>query len=186
MGDLLTQLPLGAILGLGEGDARLDAAIVAGLVALVTLFLRAGGLLLTGQSARQRDLFSEAYESAMAWNEMLYRLRRRARTDEADRELVDRFHELQEKIDYYEGWTASEGRFIGKSYCRLVREIKRETQRLIQEAWETPGRLPGEPAPPDEVRPDLNEARGRFLRDVRNQLSLIFLPRLCVMLGNLK
>lgn len=187
--DLMThfvvQLPLGAFLGLGEGDAKLDAAIATGLFAVATLLLRAGGLFLTGQLERQRDLFSEAYESAMAWNEMLYRLRRRARAEEANRELVNRFHQLQEKIDYYEGWTATEGRFIGKSYCRLVRAIKRETEGLIQAAWETPGRLPGEPAPADEVRPDLGPARDRFLRDVRNQLSLLFLPRLFVMLRNL-
>jgi hypothetical protein len=181
-----TYLPLGAFLGLGEGDAKLDAAIVGGLFALALLFLRAIGLVLTGQLARQRDLFSKAYEAAMAWSEMLYRLRRRARTEEADRQLVDRFHELQEKIDYYEGWAASEGRFIGKSYCRLVRDIKKATQGLIQEAWETPGRLPGEPVPANEIHPDLSEAQRRFLRDVRHQLSLFFLPRLCVLLRNLR
>jgi hypothetical protein len=110
----------GAFLGIDTGTPKVDAAIVTGLVTLVSLVLRGVGLVISGQQARQRDLFSKAYEAAMGWNEMLYRIRRRADGDEADRALVERFHELQEQIDYYEGWTASEGRFIGKSYCRLV------------------------------------------------------------------
>lgn len=158
----------------------------AALIALATMLLRAAGLVLSGQQSRQRDLFSKAYGSAMAWNELLYRVRRRANTPEAEAALVDRFHDLQEQIDYYEGWTASEGAAIGRSYCFFVKEVKEATESLLQEAWLQPGRTPGAPAPNNEVHLDLHPARMRFLNDVRDQLSLWLLPRLFVIYRNQK
>ncbi|HST68180.1 MAG TPA: hypothetical protein VLI94_00810 [Solirubrobacterales bacterium] len=183
-----TSIPIepAALLGIGEGDAKLDAAIVAGVVSIAALLLRAFGLLLTGQLERQRSLFSEAYRAAMGWREQLYRVRRRPNTQEAEYQLINEFHDLQEKIDFYEGWAASEGKSIGRSYCRLVRETKAETAALLQQAWAQPGRDPGLPAPDGEIHPDLSSVRERFLFDVRCQLSLFLLPRVLVYFRNCK
>ena len=120
----------------------------------------------------------------MGWNELLYRVRRRANDDESEAALVERFHQLQEQIDYYEGWTASEGAAIGRSYCRFVREVKEQTGVLIREAWKLPGRDACEPAGAGDVHPDLHSSRCRFLTDVRWQLSLFLLPRFFVSLRN--
>lgn len=176
----------GAILGIGEGDARLDAAIVAGFASIGAVLLRAFGLLVTGQLERQRNLFSEAYKAAMGWREQLYRVRRRENTEEAEYQLITEFHRLQEQIDFYEGWAASEGKSIGRSYCRLVRDTKAATAAPLQQAWARPGRAPGLPAPNDEVHPDLSSVRERFLFDVRCQLSLFLFPRVLVYLRNFK
>ena len=179
-------LELASILGLGEGDARLDAAIVAGLASIGAILLRAFGLLVTGQLERQRNLFGEAYRAAMSWREMLYRVRRRENNPETEYLLVNAFHDLQQEIDYYEGWAASEGKSIGRSYCRLVRDTKAATATPLKHAWSQPGRDPGLPAPPDEDHPDISAVRARFLFDVRCQLSLFLLPRALVYLRNCK
>ena len=142
--------------------------------------------MLSGQQSRQRDLFSKAYGAAMAWSELLYRVRRRANTDEAEFALIARFHELQEQIDYYEGWTASEGAAIGRSDCLFVKAIKEASESLIQESWAVPGRPPAQASPAAELHPDLRPARERFLADVRHQLSLWVAPRLLVVLRNRK
>jgi hypothetical protein len=178
----MLSVPCGAFLGITVSDP----GAIAALIALATLVLRAAGLVLSGQQSRQRDLFSKAYGSAMGWSELLYRVRRRTNTPEADAALVDRFHDLQEQIDYFEGWTASEGEAIGRSYCQFVREVKGATESLIQDAWQKPGRLPGDPCPKDEVHPHLHPARMRFLADVRAQLSFLLLPRLFVIYRNQK
>lgn len=163
-----------------------DPGVILALIPLAILMLRAAGLVISGQQSRQRDLFSKAYGSAMGWNELLYRVRRRPNTPEANAALVDRFHELQEQIDYYEGWTASEGAAIGRSYCQFVKDVKEATEALIQEAWQRPGRVPGDPAPNGDVHPNLHPARMRFLADIRSQLSLVLLPRLFVIYRNQK
>jgi len=168
------------ILGIDTGRAAVDAALVAGIVTLAVAVLRGIGLVLGRAQERQRTLYSKAYEAAMAWNEMVYRVRRRANEDDTERELVERFHTLQERIDYFEGWTASEGASIGTSYCRLVREIKNKTEPLIRAAWAEPGRAPSDPTPDDDEHADLRQERDRFLKDVRAQLSLLLLPRLAV------
>lgn len=129
-----------ALVGTGR-----DAIITAVAGPVIVLVLRAVVLALTDKVDRQRDLYSKAFRAALAWKEMLYRVRRR--TPGSERDLIERFHELQEEIDYFEGWTASEGRSIGRSYCRLVREIKRQTQPLIREAWSNSPRPTAEPAP---------------------------------------
>jgi hypothetical protein len=172
-----------AILGIDTGDPVVDAAIVAALASVAVAVLRGVALIVSGQQERRRNLFSEAYKAAMAWGEMLYRVRRRANSAEAERALTDRFHDLQERIDYFQGWTASEGRWIGRSYCRLVDDIKVQTRPLLQEARARPGHRFGE-APSDGRNPDLSEARDRFLTDIRAQLSLLIVPRLMVIWRN--
>jgi len=178
----MSAMPLGDVLGVMVSDP----GAIAALIALGTLLLRAAGLVLSGQQSRQRDLFSKAYGAAMAWSELLYRVRRRANTEEAEFALTARFHDLQEQIDYYEGWTASEGAAIGRSYCLFVKAIKEASECLIQEAWTIPGRPPGQAAPAGELHPDLHPARERFLADVRHQVSLWLVPRLLVVCRNRK
>lgn len=84
-------------------DATVQAAIIAASGGLVLAALSGLGAYLTGKRHRQRDLYSKAYRAAMSWREMLYRVRRRAAGDEADRALIERFHELQEETDTRDG-----------------------------------------------------------------------------------
>jgi hypothetical protein len=175
------------IFGLNLGPPAVAAAIVTAVAGILLAVLRAGALVVSGKRERQRDLYGKAYRAAMAWREMLYRVRRRGAGEDADRALIERFHELQEEIDYYQGWTASDGRWIGRSYCRLVEEIKRETRPLLQGAWAEQERRPAAAMARDEDgHPQTDEARDRFLKDVRNHLSLWVLPKFAVVWRNRK
>lgn len=177
---------LAEFLGLDIAPA-VGAALATAVAGLVLAALRALALVVSGAQDRRRALYSEAYKAAMAWREMVYRVRRRARDAESERALVERFHELQERIDYYEGWTASESKAMGRSYCRLVRAIKSKTEDPIREAWTEPnGRAAGESGRDDDEHPDLRAEREAFLDDVRNHLSLLFVTRIAVAWRNRK
>src|SRR4051812_46812472 len=101
------------------------ALIVAGIAAAATLVaasMAGMAAYLASRRERRRLLYGEAFKAAMGWHEMLYRVRRR-RDDNAG-EIVDQFHELQERLTFYQGWIASESRYMERSYKRLVSEVK--------------------------------------------------------------
>ena len=153
--------PLGAFVG---------AVIPATIAATVAIYLNAVGRK-REDVQRRRDLYSEAYRLALEWCEAIYRVRRRAPDDSQDETLVERFHELQERIAYYQGWLCIESSALGRSYQHFLEKILEECKPLLQEAWSRPGRKPTEPTPPDEPAPNLEEAKELFLRNVREHLS---------------
>jgi hypothetical protein len=124
---------------------------------------------LAGKRDRRRTLYSEVTKAAVAWEEMLYRVRRRSPGRE--RELVDRFHELLDDLTYHKAWVGSESRYIGRSYDTLTRGVKSATASLIIKAWSEPVRpLPGGALPGDEF-PEVSPLVDAFLSDVRSHLS---------------
>lgn len=178
-------MPIAADLLGADVAPAVGAALVTAGIAVLLAVLRAVGLVITGKRERRRALYSEAYRSAMAWRELLYRVRRRAYGAEAERELIDAFHDLQEKLDYYEGWTASESLWMGRSYCRLVSEIKDSTRAPIRAAWEEADRRkPSEGTRDDDVLPDVTATRDSYLKDVRDHLSLNPLWKIAVVWRN--
>jgi len=123
------------------------------------------------QRDRRRTLYAEAYRVALGWNEMLYRIRRRIDGPEQMAALVEQFHSLQEQITFYQGWITTESPGLGRSYDRLVRHVKSETEELIRQAWRRSGRAPDHDAPADEKHPNIRPECSRFLADVRDHLS---------------
>jgi hypothetical protein len=143
------------------------AAVAAGLFTLLGLALAR----LSERRDRRRTLYSEAYRAALAWVEMLYRVRRR--DPERSYELAAKFHELQEDINFFQGWIESESIAFGRAYQRLVLEVKALTLPDIQVAWATG------PVDPQqgfslqgETHPPVESAKQQFLRDLRAHLSL--------------
>lgn len=120
---------------------------------------------------RRRDLYSEAYKLALAWCEGVYRVRRRPPDGSGDRDLVERFHKLQEDIAYYEGWLWAENEELGAAYQTFLKQVMAECELLLQDAWTRPGREPTEPTPPDEKHPDLKAAKKQFLDVVNRELK---------------
>lgn len=183
---------LTAVFAIGSSDLQdinpaVAGALVAAGVTLLLALLRAFAVTITGRRDRQRGLYSEAYRAAMTWREMVYRVRRRGTDTSDERQLVDAFHELQESIDFHEGWIASESLWMGRSYCRLVRAVKDKTSSQIQDAWDEPERrAPARGTMPDDEHPDLKSERDAFLRDVRHHLSLNPLWKLAVVWRNRK
>ena len=164
----------------------LAAAVATAAGAILLALLRAFAFVVTGKRERERKLYGDAYRAAMAWRQMLYRVRTRAPGSE--HKLLERFDKLQVSIDYYQGWTASEGRAIGRSYARFIDDIQAKTNPLIDRAWKMPAdeRLTTNDARDSAGHPETDVARDRFLKDVRSHLSLLFLPKIAVVLRNTK
>ncbi|MCX4097389.1 hypothetical protein [Nocardia sp. alder85J] len=120
---------------------------------------------------RRRQMYGEAFRAALEWREMLYRVRRRDNTDEGERVVIDKFHDLQERLDYYEGWIGSESKYMRRSYRKLIQEAKKATRALIRDAWDNPGKK-GNSDSNDEHPMISPEVQDGFLRDVRHHLSL--------------
>lgn len=160
------------VLGLDTGAPAVTAAVITSGLGLLLAGLKAVAWLLSGPRDRRRALYGTAYQQAMAWVEMLYRVRRRGNDESSARDLVERFHALQEQIDYHRGWLGSESKYLARSYCRLVGAIKRQTEPLLRTAWTDPGCAPGEATPGDAVHPAVEQYSLDFLTDVRLHLSL--------------
>ena len=154
----------------GAGGTVLGAAITAVLAAAVAIYLNAAGRKQDSDS-RRRDLYSNAYRAALEWAEGVYRVRRRNPDGSDDRELVARFHDLQERIAYHEGWLSIESESLGKAYQTFVRGVMAECRPLLQDAWSRPGRPPTEATPGDEKHPDLSASKTVFTRAVRDHMA---------------
>jgi hypothetical protein len=138
------------------------ATVTAAIIAAVAAYF-------ASRRERRRVLYSEAFKAALGWQEMLYRVRRRTLDNQS--ETVAMFHELQERITYYEGWIGSESKFMARSFRRLVRAVKDGTETQITKAWGEPIRaIPGN-ATPDDDHPRFVTESEAFLKDVRGYLS---------------
>lgn len=168
-------------------DPTVVAALVAGGATILLALLKGMAWLISGPRERRRQMYVHALEHALDWKEMPHRLRRRSPdSDEEEKALRERFHDLQENIERARGRIGTESGFLARSYCRLVRDIKTATHPYIQRAREerTDGPL-GATAQADRP-PNTDHAQRKFLFDVRLHLSLwpIF-PRLLLALRNL-
>ena len=112
---------------LTDHEATVIAAAIAAASAVTVAVLSAVLARIYVGRYRRRLMYGEAFRAALEWREMLYRVRRRDNTAENDRDIVERFHDLQERLDYYEGWIGSESRYVRRSYKRLVNAAKSAT-----------------------------------------------------------
>lgn len=161
------------------------ALVVAGIAAMATVsaaIIAAVASYLATKRDRRRILYGEALKAALGWKEMLHRVRRRTKDNEG--QIVELFHGLQESILYYEGWIASESRYMARSYRRLVQTVKIETEPLIQEAWSQSIRPAPGNAIDSDIHPNFSRASDDFMKDVRSYLSVWQLRKLAVFWRN--
>lgn len=175
-----------AFFGIEVSDSTVKVAIVTGIFSIAVAAIGWIGSRLSARRDSRRNLHSEAHKAALAWREMVYRIRRRPDNDNAKRKLVERFHELQETLDYYEGWLCTESRYLGHSYGRMLGTIRSASAPCITAAWAAPLRDPAEGTPPDDDHPQTSAATTAFLRDVRSYLSFWQVPKLFVVWRNRK
>lgn len=143
------------------------AAIVAGLFTVATGI--AGRY--ADRRDRRRDLYAAGYQAALAWVEMLYRVRRR--DPERPYPLAEQFHELQEAIDFHQAWIDGESVAFGRAYRRLVMTVKALTVDEIKKAWKA------EPCRPEdgfsleaETHPPIERAKEQFISDLQDHMAL--------------
>jgi hypothetical protein len=156
---------------MSDAEQKLLAAAIAAVATLAVGVLGALVAYSNARRERRRLLYSEATKAAVGWVELLYRVRRRGSAKEDAAAIVDQFHTLQDQLTYYQGWVASESKYMARSYRRFVCRVKERLEPLIQDAWSKPGRAPFDITPADEEHPDIQPWADEFLRDVRAQLS---------------
>jgi hypothetical protein len=167
---LAAILPLGAHVAAATASDLPDwipfASLVAAAASLIGLFFNR----LSDRRDRRRSLYSDAYQAAVGWGELYYRVRRR--DPGAPYEVAARFHEVQERIDFHQSWIDSESVALGRAYCRLVMRTKALTLQPIRDAWAEPPALPADGFSVAPVAPaELEVARERFVGDLRDHLS---------------
>lgn len=170
------------IFPLSDWAPAVAAAVIASLAAIVSTVAAT----VRGPRDRRRELYSRAFQDALAWREGLYRVRRRDNSPQQERELVDRFHDPQERIDHHRAWLASESTFLARSSCTLVAHTKDQCQPLIAAAWADPGEPPSSFSHAGRNHPTgVDEQARRFLFDVRLHLwSSLVVPSIVLWLRN--
>jgi hypothetical protein len=161
-----------------------EIAILGTAAAVVVALLSALAAYLASKRDRRRTLYSKAVQVIVGWKEMLYRVRRRRDDQAAD--LVTAFHARQDELTYYQAWIAGESKYMSRSYARLVRGIKGETEALIEAAWEAPVRPAPGKALPEDAHPDISPDVDAFAADLRSHLSPLPWRKLAVAYRNRK
>jgi len=161
-----------------------EIAILGMTVAVIVALLSALTAYLASKRERRRVLYSEAVQAIVGWKEMLYRVRRRG--SDQSRELITSFHDLQDKLSYYEAWIGSESKYMSRSYSLLTGAVKAITMPLIQQAWTEPIRLEPGGATKDDVHPNIDLPVRNFLTDVRSHLSPFFWRKIALIYRNTK
>ena len=159
-----------------------EIAILGMATTLVAALLSALAAYLASKRDRRRSLYSEAVQVIVGWKEMLYRVRRRS--DDKVPDLVESFHDMQDKLAYYQAWIAAESKYMSRSYARLVRGIKSETEALIGKAWQEPGRPTPDGSAADDEHPDITNYVDSFSTDLRSHLSPLPWRKLAVAARN--
>lgn len=125
--DWLTDVHWGAILTLLIGSS------------LVTTILTH---VLTGRSTAaqsRRRGYADALAALVAWYEYPYRIKRRA-SDEPTvlAGLVDRGHDLQERLAATHMWVRSDSTWVGEVFNDVRWQMDREVGPLCKDAWHAP------------------------------------------------
>jgi hypothetical protein len=108
------------------------SAVIAGLVALA-------GYLVT-QSANRRDRKGKVYAEALAavreYQELPYRVRRRAASDAATRAaLAERISDVMAKPGFYKAWLQIDSPLTRSAYGDLVSRTRRQGRQHLSDAW---------------------------------------------------
>lgn len=119
---------------------------------------------------RRREQYGEAYKTAVEWREMVHRVRRRQPNGDGNGDLVQKFHDLHERIAFHEGWIGSESEAMRRAFRSLQTAVRDETREDIQKAWKTAATNTTEALEPQSKSVN-RAADDAFLKAVRRHLS---------------
>lgn len=150
--------------------APLVAAVVAGVFALVGILANQAA----SRRDRRREMYADAYRTALAMVEMVYRLRGVGADNVRD--LADQFHQIHEDLNFHQGWIETQSEAMGRAYRRLVLSIRSETREPINEGWHAARSLTEDTSGArlglvEANHPDVKDAKRQFLSDVADHLS---------------
>lgn len=105
----------------GEFLGTVVGGLIAGLISLIVVYVH----LRSERRNKDDELYGRAFKAVMDWTEMPFRkLRARDDTFEQQRELRNRFHELQEEIQFHRGWIGFRSNKLGTRYENFVTSVK--------------------------------------------------------------
>jgi hypothetical protein len=149
--------------------APLVAAGIAGVFALVGIL----ATLVTTRRDRRRELYADAFRTALALVEMVYRVQRADAYNA--RAVADHYHQIHEDINFHQGWIESESEEMGRAYRRLLLSIRAETRASMREGWGDLRQLlaqqTGKRLGKSGGHPNVTAAKRQFLEDVSDYLS---------------
>lgn len=137
------------------------------------------------RNTKRQEMFANAYKVVVSWKEMLYKIRRRDNSKKMDSQIIREFHQLQKKMDFYQGLLSAESKALGLSYKEFILGTKKETGSLIHAAWKIKGKNPKSDDHAKEVHPNIEKYSDIFLKDIRNWLSWFLFPKLLVLHRNI-
>jgi hypothetical protein len=184
---VVLQEPIRVVVDHGPGASWYDKpefwAVLVPLLVAAFVAWRAQRQWLAQRAAAQRDALTAAYARALAdaiaWTELPYRVARRTSdTPETLAVLVDRFHDLQERIEHHLRWLQLDSASVGAAYEQLVKSVKSRTESDIRAAWQRP---PITTAAGMNIGPvstiDISDEREKFMAAVRAHLNELERPR---------
>jgi len=156
-----------AFAGLGSDSVAVLTAVLAGLVAIVTLAVS----LAAARRDRRRNLYSEAYRATMSWIEMAYRAYH-APPDDGGK-FLEGYHALWEDVRYYQGRLLMESTELGYSFALFKEAVQVVCETAIQAAWleRTAASKPLVELPVEPSPETFRSEQDHFLQDAHDQLS---------------
>lgn len=123
----LTDVHWGAVLTLVVGSS---------LVTTVLTHVLSGR---SNAAQSRRRAYADALAALVAWYEFPYRVKRRTSDEPAVLSgLVDRGHDLQERLAATQMWVRSESAWVGEVFTQVRQRLDREVGPLCKDAWAAP------------------------------------------------
>ena len=154
------------------------AAALTGSVSIAALAINSAIGAHKNRVNRQREIFSRAFASVVAYEEFAYVVRRRRASAPEDERIriSTELRKVQEDISYYTAWLSTESQKVSEAYEGLVTEMRKLAGREIHDAWATdPIETDVEMNLPDLGIGELRLQKKVYLDEVSAHLSI--LPR---------
>ena len=90
----------------------------------------------TNRRDRKAKVYAEALAAVREYQELPYRVRRRAASDAATRAaLAERVSEVMSKLGFYLAWLRIDSPETSVAYLDLVSRTRRQCRRHLADAW---------------------------------------------------
>jgi hypothetical protein len=144
-------------------------AIIAGAVALTGYLLNQ----LANRRERKSKVFAEALGMIYEYQELPYRIRRRAASDPGTRAVLGGLtSDVMTKLGFYLAWLHMESPEVGGAYRLLLDRVRLFGGRFRNEAWKSPLIADDQEMPSTEyLYDDLHDARMLCISIMRHALS---------------
>jgi len=116
-----------------------NAGIYTAAAAVLVVVLKAAFDATADRAQQRRQRYAEMVAALVSWAELPFRIRRRSSNDPTVRAaLVERTHELQERLVVHGAELSAECPWLSKRYDHALATVKAATAPRLNEAWKLP------------------------------------------------